>query len=381
MQKKSEYQSVNTILSPDLRRLTSNLNEFLVEKIAKFSEYRLHLLPSNTRSIPLSQSIDYLLADLRNAKDRLEKLPDQNLDSYLQASRSHMGRTIDEVRKDIELTCNVTTTIFQIRCCELANTIQKDEIEENIYSKLTRNAILRAQIIASSLSALRDLDIDPYMPYFSQARATKHFKGSTNVQTASEFILGKSIDEVGLAIRENPSCSECIQFGVFFYKGKPVSENNRSLAAAYVSKIKPVRVTPIFPTQDALNYYQHKLELSTSYETEQDREQFMQTLQLEVENASGRIERSGSIDSNKSAKRSPKNTIRPPSTWITEELSPITIDENSYDEDFLLESSSSIDSPTSAVYYRFSFIRSLSTGNMSAEVVTGKSESLSPVNR
>lgn len=135
------------------------------------------------------------------------------------------------------------------------NMISEDDDEEELEELYTEKEMLK-QYIDTQLQMLSN----PSRPFFSQSMAEGKFSSTPNTRTASVTLLGKSVLDVATEIQEDPIRSQdiccCVQF---YQKGNYwIGKNNRSLAAAAVSGIKP-RLTVIFPETEVESYLEQKL--------------------------------------------------------------------------------------------------------------------------
>ena len=270
---------------------------------------------SQTHNATLRHSMQHLLTDLNNTLQRLGEFANYNLTNYL------AGRSEAVLLNDIDATIEATRLIFRKRFIDIVNAIDSVDVEPSIYDTIQKNKGKRDAFLQTFDNKIAVLS-SPYKPYFSQSKATTSFKPTTTTGTASSYIVGKTVQEVGNDIKQDPSLSEMIQVGVFRYDGKWVSENNRGLATASISGIQPVRLSIIFTEQANLNYYLDKLHESSRCSTPFEKELFLSSLELE------RTQDNLPNASLNSAKKGLKNEIiHVPGSWST--ISPLTVTDRS----------------------------------------------------
>jgi hypothetical protein len=149
---------------------------------------------------------------------------------------------LDRYEEHIEKTIVVAKLVFKKRAIEISDMISPKPTNQEQIDAIRKELINRG---------------NPYRPQFSQIYAGKKFSDTRNVYTSDSFIVGKSVEEIGQSIKENPSIRELINIGVFYHDGAWISCNNRSLAAAAFSGVEP-RIEIVFGTDEFKRYYDLK---------------------------------------------------------------------------------------------------------------------------
>ncbi len=266
-------QTTSSKVEQDIHILISNIKN-RIQMTERLTEYITKSCKPSIEVDNLTSSMRYLINDARrtlhSAVDYLKKIP------YLANTEALSLKTLVSSTAEAALLVLDKRVIDSLMIAQVKGIISREKhkvLMKEYVKKIYQSEDYEDK--ATTASASTDTDIlqnicgrlvemgNPYRPHFSQSAAEYKFSPTENTSTASQEILGKTLQYVGDQIKGGYLSRDSINVGVFYHEGAWVCANNRSLAVASISGVEP-RLEIVFPTDDFISFYKKKQQQLTS---------------------------------------------------------------------------------------------------------------------